>query len=132
MSDEQMSILVGVIFSVMAVTIGIAVAMGAIWWVLTKFIQGDFMQIITQINKLSPDMTWGEFVVKFLLTFFIIMPASMLGVTFLVYSFIKNNPDPIAVTIAILASAILGGIVGFILTLLVIKIGHNVNRGETQ
>lgn len=90
------------------------------------------MRIINQVNKVSPDMTWGEFIVKFLLTFFIIMPASILGVTFFVYSIVKGNTDTLAVMIAVLASAILGGIIGFMLTLLVIKIGHNVNKGEIK
>lgn len=86
------------------------------------------MQIINRINQISPEMTWTEFTVKFLLSFFIVMPTSMIGITLIVYNLVQGNIDELSAAIATVSGAILGGIIGFILTLIIIQSGHKLPK----
>jgi membrane protein YqaA with SNARE-associated domain len=91
-------------------------------------IEEQQMQIINRINQISPEMTWTEFTVKFLLSFFIVMPTSMIGITLIVYNLVQGNIDELSAAIATVSGAILGGIIGFILTLIIIQAGHKLPK----
>jgi hypothetical protein len=38
MQEEQMSVVVGILFAMASIIVGVSVAMGTTWWVLTNFI----------------------------------------------------------------------------------------------
>jgi hypothetical protein len=85
------------------------------------------MKEIKQPNDICVDMTWREFILKLLISFLLIMPISMIGLSFTGYYIgilLTISSTPIIAAFVIIGATI-GAFCGITLTILMIKIGHH-------